>query len=293
MVRNGAIAVAISTLSSTDLEAILVAIALTLCDVKSLRFGIVAIPILRFGQLRLYHQIFEHIHEENASAVIDHVNGLMDSTARTPAVADFVAFIQKRHAQAQDLELWAALRLQRWFRRQQAVRELNAATDILAALDKKEFNNPGTKIKPLPCENPRVLCTLRMLILRWRFLRQLRAKRGERKASSASGDSVLDLRKVLVQLSKEDQHDCAVAQLLRQVEEEDLEEAHLIQQQMRDIVVLNWVEDIADLALVTDRHWQRWATPPIIKRRLQAALSRETLITRMEKSRYGCACVVS
>jgi len=254
--------------------------------------------------LKLCHLIYDHIHERSADEIVGGVTSFVNYNLR-PSVLRVAGpaldYLQKQT----NPETWAAVRLQRAYRRYQRqklqkdlvqIRQLEVLAAAQSALDKKEFRNLSES-KRRELRKARAEETLRLFVRRWKAKR---AGRKARQGSQARDDASkldenwdgIDLVQSLTRLASDKDMSCEVAELLFKLGGEVLQERE-VKEQVQHLVVENWLEDISDLALVRERHWKAWRTPVVAVRRMQEAAYREATITRMEKSRNGCQCVLT
>jgi len=251
--------------------------------------------------LKLCHLMYDHLHEQSADDIVGGVNSFVNYSLRPSvlrAAGGALDFMQKRA----DPETWAALRLQRWFRRRKqqkdlaTLRQMEVLAAAQSALDKKEFRNLSES-KRREMRKARAEDTLRLFVRRWKARRAARqsagkaAKAGGRKLSFDDVDGI-DLVNSLSRLSTGKESSCEVAEMLYKMAGEVLQQRE-VDEQVQHLVVENWLEDVSDIALVRDRHWKAWRTPVVAQRRMLDAMTRETVISKMEKSRHSCQCVVS
>ncbi|CAK0855064.1 unnamed protein product [Prorocentrum cordatum] len=75
------------------------------------------------------------------------------------------------------------------------------------------------------------------------------------------GDPLKGIEASLARLHKGRPKHCPVAELMYRLGRELKREEHEITPLVHRLVTLNWLEDVRDLELAEDRHWERWGFP--------------------------------
>mmetsp|Transcript_111305 Transcript_111305/g.346978 ORF Transcript_111305/g.346978 Transcript_111305/m.346978 type:complete len:330 (+) Transcript_111305:31-1020(+) len=248
--------------------------------------------------LKLIAELEDFLTDEEATRTLAGFQGFMNYRVR-PALATWFSMTRLlgRRSDGEeerelDPEAWAAKKLQRWYRARRARRlwEMSRLNEVMGDwLEKEDFSRPSEEEIQARRER-RALAKLRGFVRRWHERRQQRLALGEAAspprlstgaavaellAESGLADALggadqqpmadlLDPSAVpaqLLRISAGQLKDCNVMHLVRRIAQEAGHTEAEVKPCAHRLVTLNWLEDIADLDLVEDRHWEAWAVP--------------------------------
>lgn len=243
--------------------------------------------------LRLVDEIFDYIVETEADALTHGVSHWLNYSFR-PTVDQYVKgpvwstmeYLRKDAEKRRDPEAWAKKVLEGWVRRLKQRRRQEYEQRLLAeALMESNSKEDFCRLSEKDHENrrrKRAYARIGAAVKVWREKRKAQKGRGKgsertslvkqdpRKGSG--GHSTADQREhavarpsglgcLLVRHSEGKPKDCEVSRLLLAT----LQAAHHADQDCQDyvhrLVTMNWIEQLEDLELVEDRHWESWAFP--------------------------------
>lgn len=225
--------------------------------------------------LKLIHDLTEFVAEQEVTEQINGINSYVNYSLR-PALNSFSASraFEKLRDDAERRRqpaVWAAKRLQRSFRRRQAAR-LAAEEGGGTALD-----SPDPEDFCLPSEDQ--VEKLRLKRAEEKLSRMARQWKQKRESSgqtpqSRSGqpkrhpffvevmsNEASSMAASLAAHARWHPKECAVTDLVRRLGAELQKEEDDIMPTIHRLVTLNWLEDLQDLELVEDRHWEAWGIP--------------------------------
>mmetsp|Transcript_29410 Transcript_29410/g.91678 ORF Transcript_29410/g.91678 Transcript_29410/m.91678 type:complete len:248 (-) Transcript_29410:46-789(-) len=192
-----------------------------------------------------------------------------------------------------DPETWAAKKVQHWFRARRARRQFEMATtsEVMASwLDREDFGLVSEE-EAEERRRQRAIDKLRLFVRRWRQRREKRLADGRAPPKRlTTGNAAAEILAGMDQHPMEDLMDptaipaqllrissgrlkeCRVMSLVRRIAREARHTDKEVKPFAHRLVTLNWLEDIADLDLVQDRHWEAWAVPEKVVIEVKAAV---------------------
>ncbi|CAJ1337340.1 unnamed protein product [Effrenium voratum] len=228
--------------------------------------------------LKLIDEIYDFLAENEADEGAHNVNAYVNYTLR-PAMQSYMTPSISFNKLRDDAEkrrqptVWAAKRLQRWFRhrqQQRARRPVITEDQVLSWVEDDDFFKPDAG-KSQELREKRAKESLKKGVTRWR------QRKAREKAEGVSGlqrqppaDPFLakivatcanTIPAFLAQRAATEPKDCEVSQLFKEFAKTLSQAQEDVKPYIHRLVTINWIEEKEDLALVEDRHWESWAIP--------------------------------
>jgi hypothetical protein len=265
--------------------------------------------------LKLIDEIYDFLAETEADDTVRGLNHFVNYTLR-PTVSWILPttkamdWVNDSYLREKDPELWAALKIQHRFRRRKLLRQREAEAKERKN-DEVLYDGESGDIKRASEEQryqvrkKRAEAKLRMLIPRWRERRQRRLRDGGTGISESKfgfGDiasmvmteaqdaarakheelfSAPDCGKGtiachLLKASRATLKNCEVTRALKKISRELGKTEIDVIPVIHRLVTLNWIEDLDDLDVVADRHWDAWKIPEKIVVQLKSMALEQT-----------------
>jgi len=230
--------------------------------------------------------IIEISKKERVSQTYGYLNYTIRPFIATSGPARFVSWASERYEKHQDVEVWAARKLQRKWRCRQALKRLEEHKSKKSEQIAKAMTLQLTKEQ----KEDKARAMLSALVPKWRERQDRKLKKtanGARKAASVdakvlTGTSIKGLTSSgeLLQNNIAAEFviygsivpDCEVTRLVKKIVGcvgQDKNDSVLY---IHRLVTLNWLEDLDDLQNVDDETWVRWEIPYAMVQEIKIAL---------------------
>lgn len=249
--------------------------------------------------LKLVDEIDDYMLDTKATAISSGVSAWVNYTAR-PALVRMTGIsgameTLRRDAEKRNYpETWAARRLQRWWRRRKNERDQRLLQKALrSSLSAEDFKRP-TERETERVRRARAEEKIRQAVRQW--VERRRAAKNSQKGRGKSGSSAsaaaarstpqgksqaspgarLSLRSedgsergtasnslaaALLRMSRGEVRPCEMALAAKRVVAAMGRDEKEMMPHIHRLVTQNWLEELDDLDLVEDRHWQAWGMP--------------------------------
>lgn len=238
--------------------------------------------------LKLVDEIYDFVIEQEANAFSNGVSAWVNYSLRptidhymSGPIASNIEWLRDDAEKRNNPDVWAAKRMQRWYRRRKRRRLQEKDSQLMTlalmeANDSSEFSRLDDK-ENYRRRRERAMVKIRIAVRAWVTRLREKKRRGQATSSKGRGKGKDDgakqnsqsadtgcpgLAVLLLRHSEGKAKDCEVRRLLLkvfQVVKHGEEDKNLIF--LHRLVTQNWIEEMDDLELIEDKHYEEWQFP--------------------------------